>query len=96
MTLIAGIIIGVAAMWLRDWVLAKPESPLLKLPASELRALLEQATASLGPLHAKSLEESSWRPDYERRLRDVAELRDALRIVEAREHHALVERGPYR
>lgn len=95
MTLIAGIVIGVAAMWLRDWVIAKP-SPLLQLPAAELRAMLERATADMHRMHEQSLRAAGWRSDFDRLVRDVAELRDALRIVEAREHHALVERGPYR
>lgn len=104
MTLIAGIIIGVAAMALRDWVIAKP-SPLLQLPAAELRAMLERATAASHQAHARWISQrllahiDRAREDgdtYHRLLDEVVMLRAALRIVEAREHHALVERGPYR
>lgn len=93
MTLIVGIIIGVAAMWLREWVLAKP-SPLLQLPAAELRAMLERTEEAMRKTHAEWLrhrmlcnrDTSRETGDaYCQMLGEVVMLRDALRIVEARE-----------
>lgn len=103
MTLIAGIIIGVVAMWLRERALAKP-SPLLRLPASELRTMLERATAASHEAHARWIQQrllahsTRAREDgdtYYRLLDEVVMLRDALRIAEAREVETL-RQGAYR
>ena len=105
MSLIAGIIIGVAAMWLREWVFAKP-SALLQLPASELRTMLERATAASHEAHAGWINQrllahtECAKEDgetYYRLLDEVVMLRDALRIVTVREaRSAPPQQGAYR
>ena len=103
MTFILGVIVGALAMWARDWVRAKPASPLLQLPAADLRAML----ASLREAHSTACAERvRCLRDNHMHLADavakraaalvpeMAELHDALRIVESRETPD--PRGPYR
>lgn len=100
MTFVLGVIVGACAMWLREWVRVKP-SPLLQLPATELRMMLDRAVVASQQAHAQWVQERLLsRPGvdaertYHRLLDDVVMLRDALRVVEARETPEA--RGPYR
>ena len=106
MTFILGVIVGACAMWLRDWVRAKPMSPLLQLPAADLRAMLAKASdgyrqafeaqvTALVTNRLPSAESIAARAGE--LLHQMATIRDALRIVEARETRETPDpRGPYR
>ena len=103
MTFVLGVIVGACAMWLRDWVRAKPASPLPQWPASDLRAMMERATAAAHDAHARWLRQrllghtacaDEDGRTYHRLLDEVVMLQDALRIVESRETPD--PRGPYR
>lgn len=98
---ILGVIVGACAMWLLEWVRSKPASPLLQLQVVELRMMLDRAVVASQQAHAQWVQERLLsRPGvdaertYHRLLDDVVMLRDALRVVEARETPEA--RGPYR
>lgn len=106
MTFVLGVIVGACAMWLRDWVRAKPVSPLLQLPAADLRAMLAQAREGYRRAYQAQVaaraqnflpSAASLAARAGELLHQMTELRDALRIVEARETRETPEpRGPYR
>jgi hypothetical protein len=105
-TFVLGVIVGACAMWLRDWVRAKPTSPLLQLPAEELRTMLAQASEGYRRAYQAQVtaRAQNYLPSAEslaaragELLHQMTELRDALRIVEAHESHEAPEpRGSYR
>ena len=103
MTFILGVIVGACAMWLRDWVRAKPVSPLLQLPAADLRNMIadlrqgydaarRERTRLLGNGYPSLADDLAKRSHGV--IAELAELHEALRIVEARETPD--PRGPYR